>query len=55
VVSTPAIAIELLKDVSKALLGELTAGDVVIVFSAGDATQVSQDVVAGLLQREGAA
>jgi len=55
VVSTKAIAIQSLKDVSAELLNRLAANDVLIVFSAGDATQVSQEVMAGLRQREGTA
>ena len=38
-----------LKDTTKYLLDHLQPGDVLIVFSAGDANQVSADVLAGLL------
>ena len=38
-----------LKDTTKYLLDHLQSGDVLIVFSAGDADQVSADVLAGLL------
>ena len=55
VVSVPAVAMQSLKDVSAELLDKLAANDVLIVFSAGDATQVSRDVLAGLRQREGTA
>jgi len=54
-VSTKAVAIQSLKDVSAELLEKLAANDVLIVFSAGDATQVSQEVITGLRQREGTA
>ncbi len=47
-------AIEDLGAVTRVLLAELQPGDVVIVFSAGDATQVSADVFAGLKQKEAA-
>ena len=47
-------AIEDLGAVTRVLLAELQPGDVVIVFSAGDATQVSTDVFAGLKHREAA-
>jgi UDP-N-acetylmuramate--alanine ligase len=40
-----------LKDTTKYLLDHLQPGDVLIVFSAGDADQVSADVLAGLLVR----
>ena len=45
-------AIQDLDDVTAALLEDLTDGDVLIVFSAGDATQVSADVLVGLEQKE---
>ena len=48
----PARAIQKLEDVTSALLDELTDGDVLIVFSAGDATRVSAAVLAGLQHRE---
>jgi UDP-N-acetylmuramate--alanine ligase len=38
--------------VAEYLIGNLTSGDVVIVFSAGDATKVSADVVAALKEKE---
>jgi UDP-N-acetylmuramate--alanine ligase len=50
--SPPARAIDSLADVSDLLLRELRSGDVVLVFSAGDATQVSATVFEGLQQRE---
>jgi hypothetical protein len=37
-----------LQDTTKYLLDHLRPGDVVIVFSAGDADQVSADVLVGL-------
>jgi len=43
--------IETLPDVSKYLIENLKSGDVVIVLSAGDANQVSIDVVNGLKER----
>jgi UDP-N-acetylmuramate--alanine ligase len=43
--------IETLPDVSKYLIENLKSGDVVIVLSAGDANQVSVDVVNGLKER----
>jgi UDP-N-acetylmuramate--alanine ligase len=42
-----------LDETAKILLAEVRAGDVVIVFSAGDATQVSEKLFAGLQQKEG--
>ena len=39
-------------DVSRHLLDEMTEGDVLIVFSAGDATQVSAAVLAGFQLKE---
>ena len=36
------------KDVAKTILKEIGDNDIVIVFSAGDATQISQDVVDSL-------
>ena len=43
--------IETLPEVSKYLIENLKAGDVVLVLSAGDANQVSKDVVKGLQER----
>ena len=43
--------IETLPDVSKYLIENLRSGDVVLVLSAGDANQVSEDVVKGLQER----
>lgn len=48
----PARAIQELEDVTSTLLDELANGDVLIVFSAGDATCVSAGVLAGLQQKE---
>lgn len=48
----PARAIEELEHVTSTLLDELADGDVLIVFSAGDATRVSAGVLAGLQQKE---
>ncbi len=45
-------AIQSLDEVTAALLDEVAEGDVLIVFSAGDATQVSSGVLAGLQKRE---
>jgi UDP-N-acetylmuramate--alanine ligase len=44
--------IETLPDVSKYLIENLKAGDVVLVLSAGDADQVSGDVIRGLQERQ---
>lgn len=52
---SPARAIEDLGSVSDFLLKHLHSGDVLIVFSAGDATQVSASVLEALRQREAAA
>jgi len=41
-----------LKDVTSHLLSQIQAGDLVIVFSAGDATQVSAGILAGLKEKE---
>jgi UDP-N-acetylmuramate--alanine ligase len=46
------IAIQELDEVTTYLLKRLKEGDVLIVFSAGDATRVSADVLAGLQQKE---
>jgi UDP-N-acetylmuramate--alanine ligase len=45
-------AVEALEDVTSLLLHKLQPGDLVIVFSAGDATKISADLFAGLQQRE---
>jgi len=45
-------ALQEFADVSRQLLDEMTEGDVLIVFSAGDATQVSAAVLAGFQQKE---
>jgi len=52
ILAPPARAIQKLEDVTSVLLDELAEGDVLIVFSAGDATQVSAGVLAGLQQKE---
>jgi len=44
--------IETLPDVSKYLIGNLRTGDIVLVLSAGDADQVSEDVLKGLQERQ---
>lgn len=52
-VNVPGVrAIEQLTDVTATLLEQVSRGDVVIVFSAGDATQVSRGLLDGLLARE---
>ncbi len=51
---TGARAIEQLSDVTDHLLQQVAGGDVVIVFSAGDATQVSRALLDGLHAREAA-
>ena len=43
--------IETLPEVTSYLLANLQAGDVVLVLSAGDADQVSTDVITGLQER----
>ncbi len=50
--SSEAHAIQDLSAISAYLLAHLKENDVVIVFSAGDAPQISQDVLAGLRRRE---
>jgi UDP-N-acetylmuramate--alanine ligase len=44
--------IETLPEVSKYLVENLRSGDIVLVLSAGDADQVSEDVVKGLQERQ---
>ena len=40
-----------LKEISRYLIKNLQPGDVLLVLSAGDANQISTDVLAGLLER----
>ena len=44
--------IETLPEVSKYLIENLQSGDIVLVLSAGDADQVSGDVLKGLQERQ---
>ena len=52
--SPHALAIQDLNEVAAHLLENLTRGDILIVFSAGDATIVSADVFHGLQAKEAA-